>query len=148
VQRSTGHGAAEPAAGLDALREFARTCVQNAAEIPPVDVPRDSRLAASLPNGAAVEATMREGGWTRTGDVEYTVDLRTWQAAREPVGAAMLAAFSPLVHAWSGNLTTPEHAAAYDPAARRWLGSAIDAWAEASEPEWFSEGAPAFGALC
>ena len=68
VQRSVGHGAAEPVAGLDAIREFARTCAESAGDVPPVDVPGATRLAASMPNGADVEATMREGGWARAGD--------------------------------------------------------------------------------
>jgi hypothetical protein len=145
VQRSNGRGSAEPLAGIDAVRDFSRTCAENAAEVRPVDVPGETRLAASMPNGAAVETTMREGGWTRRGEVEYEITLRTWDDAREPVGAAMLAGFSPLAPAWSSDLTSPEEADAYDPAKRDWLGTALDAWAEASEPEWFAEAAPAIG---
>ena len=59
-----------------------------------------------------------EGGWARTGDVEYEVALRTWEDAREPVSAAMLAAFTPLLPAWAGDLTSSERADAYDPARR------------------------------
>jgi hypothetical protein len=40
VQRSFRHGAAEPVVGLDAVREFARTCAENAS-----DVPRSPRRA-------------------------------------------------------------------------------------------------------
>jgi D-aminopeptidase len=138
VQRSKGHDAAEPVAELDAVREFARACAENAADVRPVDVPGETRLAASLPNGAAVEATMREGGWTRTGEVEYEVPLRTWGDARGPVGAAMLASFSPVTRVWSSDLTSPELADAYDPAKRESLRTAIEAWAEASGPEWFT----------
>jgi hypothetical protein len=98
-----------------------------------------------MPNGADVEETMRNGGWTRTGDVEYEVALRTWDDARDPIGAAMLAAFAPLMHAWSNGLTSAELAEANDPAAREWLGAAIDAWGHESEPEWFTEPAPAIG---
>jgi D-aminopeptidase len=145
VQRSEGHGVAEPAPELDALREFARRCVENASDVGPVEAPAETCLAASMPNGAAVEATMRAGGWTRTGDVEYEVELRTWDDARGPVGAAMLAAFSPILPAWSNDLTSPALADDFDPAQRGWLGAALEAWAEASEPEWFAETAPAFG---
>ena len=81
---------------------------------------------------------MREGGWTRTGEVEYEVALRTWDDAREPVGAAMLAAFSPFLHAWSNDLTSAGESATYDPAKRESLAATIDAWAEGSEPEWFT----------
>jgi D-aminopeptidase len=138
AQRSEGHAAAEPATDLDAVREFARRCVENAADVRRIDAPIQTRLAASLPNGAAVEATMREGGWTRTGEVEYEVPLRTWDDAREPVSAAMLASFSPVLLLWSNDLTSPEVADAYDPAKREALVAAIDAWAESSAPEWFT----------
>jgi D-amino peptidase len=138
VQRSAGHGAAEPVAGLDAVREFARTCVENAGEVPPVAVPGAAHLAASMPNGTAVEATMREGGFARTGELEYEIKLDSWQDAREPIGAAMFSAMSPLLAAWSQDLTSPERASAYDRAKRDELGAAIDAWANSSGPEWFS----------
>jgi hypothetical protein len=110
--------------------------------LPQVDVPGATRLAASMPHGADVEATMREGGWTRTGEVEYHIALDSWRDAREPVGAAMLAAFSPVLRAWSSDLTSPERARAYDEVKRARLGSAIDTWAETSGPEWFTETAP------
>jgi D-aminopeptidase len=138
VQKSAGHDAAEPLAGLDAVREFARACAANTAEVRPVDVPAETVLAASLSNGAAVEATMREGGWTRTGDVEYEIPLRTWDDAREPIGAGMLASFDPVAPVWSNGLTSDELADAYDPAKRERLVAALDAWAEASGPEWFT----------
>jgi D-aminopeptidase len=138
VQRSKGHVAAEPMKELDAVREFARTCAENAAEVQPVVAPGETRLAASLPNGGAVEATMREGGWTRTADMEYEVQLRTWADAREPIGTAMLAAFAPILSDWSSDLTSPELADAYDPAKRERLVAAVDAWAAAAGPEWFT----------
>jgi D-aminopeptidase len=142
VQRSVGREAAEPVARLDAIREFARTCAEGAGDVPPVDVPGATRLAASMPNGADVEATMREGGWARAGEVEYEIALDSWRNAREPVGAAMLAAMSPLLQAWSNDLTSPERADAYDEVKRARLGSAIDTWAETSGPEWFTETPP------
>jgi hypothetical protein len=142
VQRSVGHRAAEPVAGLDAIREFTRTCAESAGDVPPVDVPGATRLAASMPNGADVEATMREGGWARAGEVEYEVALDSWRDAREPVGAAMLAAMSPLLQDWSNDLTSAERASAYDEVKRARLGSAIDTWAETTGPEWFTETPP------
>ena len=138
VQRSKAHDAAEPVADLDAVREFARTCAENAADVRPVDVPGDTLLSASLSNGATVEAVMGDGGWTRVGEVEYEVPLRTWDDARAPVGAAMLASFDPVLPVWSNELTSPELAEAYDPAKRERLVAAIDAWAEASGPDWFT----------
>jgi len=138
VQHSSGHAAAEPIAGPDAVREFARACVENAGDVPPVEVPGGSRFAASMPHGAEVEATMRDGGWTRTGAVEYEVSLASWSDAREPVTTAMLAAFAPVLEDWSNDLTSPERASAYDPGKRERLAAAIDAWAETSGPEWFS----------
>ena len=139
VQRSAGHEAAEPAAGLNAIREFARTCAESAADVPPVHLPGATHLAASMPHGATVEAMMREGSWTRTGELEYEIALDSWQDAREPVGAAMLAAFSPVLHVWSNDLTSAERARAYDEVKRESLCAAIDTWAEASGPEWFTE---------
>jgi D-amino peptidase len=141
VQRSAGHKAAEPTAGLDAIREFARTCAENAGEMSPVDVPGASRLAASMPHGATVEATMREGGFTRTGEVEYEIALDSWRDAREPVATAMLAAFAPVLRAWSNELTSRGRARAYDRDKRESLDAAIVAWAEASGPEWFTKAA-------
>jgi D-aminopeptidase len=137
VQRSAGHRSAEPVAGLDTIREFARTCAENSGDVPPVAVPGATRLAASMPHGAAVEATMREGGFTRTGEVEYEIALDSWEDARKPVGTAMLAAFAPILEDWSNGLTSLERASAYDQVKRERLGAAIDAWAEASGPEWF-----------
>jgi D-aminopeptidase len=138
VQRSKGHEAAEPVAELAAVREFARACAENAADVRPLEAPGETRLAASLPNGAAVENTMREGGWTRTGEVEYEASLHTWDDARGPVGAAMLASFSPVAPVWSNDLTSPELADAYDPAKRDSLATALEEWAEAAGPEWFT----------
>jgi hypothetical protein len=46
---------------------------------------------------------------------------------------------SPLLQAWSNDLTSPERASAYDEVKRARLGSAIDTWAETSGPEWFTE---------
>jgi hypothetical protein len=50
----------------------------------------------------------------------------------------MLAAMTPLLEAWSQDLTSQERANAYDRAKREKLATAIDAWADASLPEWFS----------
>jgi D-aminopeptidase len=144
AQRSAGHRAAEPATGLDAIREFARTCAENAGGVPPVDVPGATRLAASMPHGAEIETTMREGGWARAGDVEYEIALDSWQDARDPIGTAMLAAFAPVLEAWSNGLTSPKQASAYDQAKRELLDAAIDSWAEVTGPEWFTESAPSF----
>jgi D-amino peptidase len=145
VQRSAGHEAAEPVAGLDEINEFARACAESAGDIAPVDPPGAARLPASMPHGATVEATMNEGGWARTGEVEYEIALDSWQDARAPVGAAMLAAFAPVLHVWSNELTSPERASAYDDVKRESLRAAIDTWAETSGPEWFTESSPSYG---
>lgn len=138
VQRSFGHDAVEPTAGLDAVREFARTCAENGGDVPPVDVPGATHLSASLPHGPTVESTMREGGWAPVGEMEYELALDSWQDARDPVETAMLAAFAPVLQDWSNDLTSPERANAYDPVKRERLVTAIDTWAEASGPEWFT----------
>lgn len=126
-----------PAAGLDEIRSFAEMCARNAADIAPVDVPHDVELAASLPNGADVEETMTKGGWSRAGDVEYSVEIADWADAQAPLEAAVFAAFTPLLHAWSNELTSEQLADAYDADKRAWLGDFVDAWAISSEPEWF-----------
>jgi len=142
VQRSAGHAAAEPTAALNAIRDFARTCVENAGDVPPVDVPGATRLAASMPHGETVETTMREGGWARRGEVEYEIALDSWRDAREPVGTAMLAAMAPVLQDWSSELTSPERASAYDQVKRASLVAAIDSWADIAGPEWFTETPP------
>ena len=141
VQRSAGHRAVEPTAGLDSIREFARVCAENAGDIAPVAAPGANSLAASMPHGATVEATMREGGFTRTGEVEYEIALGSWREARDPVATAMLAAFAPILQDWSNELTSRARARTYDRAKRESLDAAIVAWAEASGPEWFTEAA-------
>jgi D-aminopeptidase len=138
VQRSAGHAAAEPVAGPDDVRDFARACAERVADVPPIALPGAARLAASMPNGAAVETTMRDGGFERTGELEYEIELDSWHDARNPVGAAMLAAMAPVLGAWSNDLTSPERANAYDQSKREELATAIDAWSDASGPEWFS----------
>jgi D-aminopeptidase len=138
VQRSAGHRAAVPTAGPEAVREFARTCAENAGDVAPVDARGPTTLAASMPHGGGVEPTMREAGWIRTGELEYEIELDSWQDAREPVGTAMLAAFAPILEAWSNELTSPERASTYDQAKREELATAVDAWADASGPEWFT----------
>jgi hypothetical protein len=84
-------------------------------------------LAASMPHGSAVEPTTRKAGWIRTGDAEYEIELDSWRDAREPVGTAMLAAFAPILEAWSNELASAERASAYDQAKRDELASAVDA---------------------
>jgi hypothetical protein len=132
VQRTAQHKAAEPVAELDSIREFARACAEHIRDIPPVEVPGATRLAASMPHGAEVEDTMRKSGFTRTGEVGYEVTLDSWRDAREPVGTAMLAAFAPILEDWSNELTSTERADAYDHDKRERLATAIDVWAEAS----------------
>ena len=104
----------------------------------PVELPAADRLAASMPHGATVETTMREGGWTRTGEVEYEIALDCWEDARDPGATAMLAAFAPVLDDWSNELTSPERASACDEVKRESLCAAFDTWAEASGPEWFT----------
>jgi hypothetical protein len=145
VAQKSGRGFASPSAGLDEISSFAETCARNAADIPPVDLPRDVELAASLPNGAEVMETMTNGGWSRVGDVEYSLNISTWDDVRAPLDAAVFAAFTPLLHAWSNDLTSEELADAYDEGKRAWLGDFVRTWATSSEPEWFTAPAPLLG---
>ena len=43
-----------------------------------------------MPNGSDVANQMLESGWTRSGEVEFSAQLRTWRDARELLAAAML----------------------------------------------------------
>ena len=45
---------------------------------------------------------------------------------------------APILEAWSNALTSAERASTYDQAKREELATAVDAWAEASGPEWFN----------
>lgn len=145
VVQESRDGGSTPVAGTDEIRSFAEECARNLADVAPVDVPRDVELEASLPNGADVEETMLSGGWSRVGDVEYSVHLSDWAGARAPLDAAVFAAFTPLLRVWSDELTSEERANAYEADKRAWLGDFVDTWARTPEPEWFTVPAALFG---
>jgi D-amino peptidase len=148
VQESIGRDAmrpvfSEPEDGLDAIRTFAETCARHGASRPPVKAPVDIAFEASMPNGSEVAAQMLDAGWTRVGEVEYSVDLESWRDAREPLTAAMNAALTPFMPYWLGGFPSAEAAAAADQARVEQLGTIFDAWAEEFHPEWYSERANA-----
>jgi hypothetical protein len=94
-----------------------------------------------MPNGSDVTDQMLDAGWTRVGEVEFSVDLLSWQDAREPLGAAMNAALAPLMPYWLGGFASAEAAAGVDRAGLEQMATIFDAWALESHPEWYRESA-------
>ena len=149
VQESLGHGRARPVFGereaQDAIRDFARECMEKRPLVDSARAPTRVTLAACLPHGDRVGETMAAGGWSRLGDVEYAVKLDTWADARGPIAAAMQAGFALLEHLWSNELTTPEKASSYDKDRATLLRHAFMVWADAREPDWVTAPTPAIG---
>ena len=82
---------------------------------------------------------MAGAGWTRTGEVEFAVELESWRDSREPLGAAMNAALAPFLPYWLGGFAGPDEAAAADGDRVAQLRMIFDAWAAESQPEWYTE---------
>jgi D-aminopeptidase len=156
VQESHGRGAcrpllADPQAAFEAIRAFAEQCFRNASSSA-IEPPEGFIFAASMPNGAEVAAQMEDGGWTRTGELEYAVELDAWEDARGPLEAAMGAAFAPFLPNWLTELSTRERAAAANREKAGRLTETVLDWAHETQPEWFggrhsspSPGLTAFG---
>jgi hypothetical protein len=72
---------------------------------------------------------MLESGWTRSGEVEFSAQLRTWRDARELLTAAMNAALVPFLPYWLGAFDSAEDAAAADQQRVGELQLIFDAWA-------------------
>jgi len=147
VQASSGRGgsrrvhtdAEETAA---AIRDFAERTMRAAGSASRFEPPSQTTFAASLPNGADTVEAMEAGGWTRTGEVEFAVELTHWPDARDPLAAAMNAAVAPFMPWWA----TVTSAEARDAADRETIGELerlLVAWAHESQPEWHTEPAPA-----
>ena len=132
--------------GLDAIRSFAEECVRQRASAPSVTVPAAVTFEASLPNGRDVVEAMAAAGWTRTGEVEFAVELESWRDSREPLAAAMNAALAPFLPYWLGGFAGPDEAAAADPGRVALLRTIFDAWAAESQPQWYTEPADPFPA--
>jgi D-aminopeptidase len=151
VQESEGRASMRPVfaraeEGLEAIRAFAERSAREHSSAPSFNPPTDVPFSASMPNGAEVTEPMAKGGWTRTGDVEFGVELSSWSDAREPIAAAMNAALTPYTPYWLGSFASAEDAAAADGERVRRLREIFDAWAAADEPEWYSEAASALPA--
>ena len=119
VQTSAGRAAMspvfpDPQDGLDAIRSFAEECVRQRASARAVTGPAGVTFEASMPNGGDVVEEMAAAGWTRTGDVEFAVELESWRDSREPLAAAMNAALAPFLPYWLGGFAGPDEAAAAD----------------------------------
>jgi hypothetical protein len=144
VQESVGRPAMrpvfdEPEEGLRAIRAFAERCVRERASARPIEQPTDVTFGASMPNGDDVVAQMAESGWTRVGDVEFTVELRAWADAREPLATAMNAALAPFMPYWLGAFPNAEAARGADQDRVSRLGDIFDRWAEEPQPEWYTD---------
>jgi hypothetical protein len=90
----------DPAESADALRSFAREAMRciTAAPRPTASVEATFTACLELPDEAQVQ-TMLGGGWVRTTDETFTVTLRSWGEAREPLAVAMNAAMGPFLGA-------------------------------------------------
>ncbi len=146
TQRSLGRSAMSPVwedpdDGRAAIREFAERCARDARAVPAHAEPSDVTFEASMPNGSTVADQMTDAGWTRSGEVEFSAQLRTWRDARELLTAAMNAALAPFLPYWLGGFDSEEDAAAADQQRVDQLRVIFDAWAEESHPEWYTESA-------
>ena len=126
-----------PEDGRTALREFAERCLRDSAL--PVREPSDVTFEASMPNGSEVADQMLEAGWMRSGEAEYSAQLSTWLDARELLAAAMNAALVPFMPYWLGSFDSAEDAAAADQQRVEELRVLFDAWADESQPQWYTE---------
>ena len=131
----------EPEDGKAAIREFAERCARDGASVPAPTEPTAVTFEASMPNGADAADQMIEGGWTRSGDVEFSSQLATWRDARELIAAAMNAALAPFLPYWLGSFDSAEAAAAADQRRVHQLRVIFDAWADESQPQWYTEAA-------
>lgn len=143
TQRSIGRDGmspiwAEPEDGRTALREFAERCLRDASSVPAAPQPTDVTFEASMPNGSEVADQLLEAGWTRSGAVEFSAQLRTWRDARELLAAAMNAALVPFMPYWLGGFASADEAAAADQGRVEQLRLIFDAWAGESQPEWYT----------
>ena len=146
VQTSAGRVAMspvypDPQEGLDAIRSFAEECVRQGASARAMTGPAGVSFEASMPNGGDVVEAMGAAGWTRTGDVEFAVELESWRASRAPLAAAMNAALAPFLPYWLGGFAGPNEAAAADQERVAHLRRIFDAWAAESQPQWYTEAA-------
>jgi len=131
----------EPEDGRAALREFAEHCLRDAASARSALEPTDVTFEASMPNGDAVADEMLEAGWSRSGQVEYSAQLRTWREARELLAAAMNAALVPFLPYWLGAFESADEAAAADQRRVEQLRLIFDAWSAESHPQWYEAAA-------
>ena len=91
-----------------------------------------------MPNGSDVANQMLESAWTRSGEVEFSAQLRTWRDARELLAAAMKAALVPFLPYWLGAFDSAQDSAAADQQRVGELQLIFDAWAAESHPEWYA----------
>jgi D-aminopeptidase len=121
-----------------ALREFAERCLRDATSAPALPEPNDVTFEASMPNGSDVADQMLGAGWTRSGEVEFSAQLRTWRDARALLAAAMEAALVPFLPYWPGAFDSADEAAAADQRRVEQFRLIFDAWAAESQPQWYA----------
>jgi D-amino peptidase len=143
VQRTVSRSQVEPVFGeedgLDAIRQFGEHCVTGATSAPAVTAPSHLTFEASMPNGNDVVEQMTAAGWARAGEVEFAAQLETWNDARELIAVAMNAAIVPFMPYWLGGFDSAEDAAEADQECVEQLRLIFDAWAEESQPQWYTE---------
>jgi len=135
-----------PEDGHEAIRQFAERCVRAASKVEAPLPAKDATFEASMPNGADVAEHLVGAGWKRTGEVEFSAQLGTWDDARSLLAAAMDGALAPFVPYWLGSFDSAEDAATADPARVTELRLIFEAWADESHPEWYTEPADALPA--
>jgi D-aminopeptidase len=151
VQESLGRDAmnpvfADPEEGLDAIRSFARACVRQTTMARASAHPAANTFEASMPNGREVVEEMAGAGWTRVGDVEFTIELETWRDSRGPLAAAMNAAVAPFMPYWLTGFASADEADAADREQVEQLMTIFDAWAAEAHPQWYSKATDPFPA--
>ena len=149
VQESVGRPAMrpvfeEPQDGWEAIRSFAAECMRNGAA--PVAAPTAGMFEASMPNGSDVAGELGGAGWQRVGEVEFAIELEAWPDSREPLAAAMNAALSPFLPYWVSGFASADDARAADQERVAALLAILDAWANESQPQWYTTATDPFPA--
>jgi D-amino peptidase len=143
VQRTSSPVEAEPvfadeAESRAAIETFAARVLREGAPTP--TAPVDVLFEASLEAGEEQAAQLAAAGWGRRSDTEFAVELRDWQQARDPLAAAMAAAFAPWMPYFTDfDLTTRQAVeAVHDDPVLQQGRRRFDDWLGDVHPEWFT----------
>jgi D-amino peptidase len=121
----------------EAIRAFARDALLAIDDAPRPQAPAAATFTATVRDAVDEQAqTMEAGGWTRTGEDAFALQLCEWPDAREPLAAAMGAAMHPFLPGLRVlDMGSAEAARAQDPAVVDDLTTRfIDALAAMTEP--------------